>query len=84
MEKTFTPDDRRRLAEILGVHEATLYQAMTGKGAGFKPARCVEIERKTDNEIRRWHLRPADWHLIWPELIGADGAPEPHADKAGA
>ena len=25
---------------------------------------------------KRKHLRPDDWHLIWPELIGADGAPE--------
>ncbi len=25
--------------------------------------------------FRRWHQRPDDWHRIWPELIGADGAP---------
>ncbi len=24
----------------------------------------------------RWDLRPNDWHLIWPELIGTDGAPK--------
>lgn len=27
--------------------------------------------------VRRWDLRPNDWHLIWPELIGTDGAPDP-------
>ena len=27
--------------------------------------------------VKRWDLRPDDWHRIWPELIGADGAPEP-------
>lgn len=26
-------------------------------------------------QVRRWDLRPADWHRIWPELIGAEGAP---------
>ena len=24
----------------------------------------------------RWDLRPDDWHRIWPELIGTEGAPE--------
>jgi DNA-binding transcriptional regulator YdaS (Cro superfamily) len=36
---------------------------------------CVEIERATDGGVRRWDLRPNDWHRIWPELIDADGAP---------
>jgi DNA-binding transcriptional regulator YdaS (Cro superfamily) len=39
------------------------------------PARCVVIEAASAFLVRRWDLRPADWHLIWPELIGADGAP---------
>lgn len=25
--------------------------------------------------VTRIQLFPRDWHLIWPELIGADGAP---------
>lgn len=37
----------------------------------FVPA----IERATEGLVRRWHLRPLDWHLIWPELIGTPGAP---------
>ena len=44
--------------------------------------RCVAIEIATDREVMRWDLRPADWHKIWPELTGADGAPpisEPEA-----
>lgn len=39
------------------------------------PVNCVAIERATSGNVRRWDLRPDDWHLIWPELIGADGAP---------
>lgn len=75
MNKALSPEDRRRLAEKVGVNPATLYQAITSKGAGFAPAECVRIERESDHELRRWDLRPNDWHLIWPELIGADGAP---------
>lgn len=55
--------------------EASLYQALTCRGYGFKPQKCVEIEKKTNLAVRRWHLRPADWDLIWPELIGKKGAP---------
>lgn len=73
--RTLSPDDRRRLAELVGVNPATLYQAMTQKGAGFSPAECVRIERETGGELRRWDLRPGDWHAIWPELIGSEGAP---------
>ena len=50
-------------------HWAALRKAVSAE-------RCVPIERATDNAVRRWDLRPDDWHCIWPELIGADGAPD--------
>lgn len=75
MSKVLTPEDRQRLAKKAGVDPASLYQAMTGKGYGFKPAKCVAIERDTEGELRRWDLRPKDWHENWPELIGTEGAP---------
>jgi hypothetical protein len=37
---------------------------------------CVVIEAKSEQKVRRWDLRPDDWHLIWPELIGTKGAPK--------
>lgn len=40
-----------------------------------QPENCVLIERATQGAVRRWDLRPNDWHRIWPELIGAEGAP---------
>lgn len=40
------------------------------------PENCVAIERATGGAVRRWDLRPDDWHRIWPELIGVEGAPE--------
>jgi DNA-binding transcriptional regulator YdaS (Cro superfamily) len=36
---------------------------------------CPAVEEATERRIRRWHLRPGDWHRIWPELIATDGAP---------
>lgn len=76
---------------MVGVHEATLYQAVSGKGRGFSPAECVRIEQESRHELRRWDLRPKDWHLIWPELVGVSGAPaipepasQPTSDPEGA
>jgi DNA-binding transcriptional regulator YdaS (Cro superfamily) len=76
MSKVLTSEDRNRIAEKLGISAATLYQSMTCKGAGYSPKECVRIERDSDQELRRWDLRPRDWHEIWPELIGAEGAPK--------
>lgn len=76
MPKQITLEDRKRLAALAGVNEQSLYQSLTSKGAGFKPAECVRIETDTKLELRRWDLRPKDWHLIWPELIGMEGAPD--------
>lgn len=78
-----TRDELRRLAAIAGVHATSLYQALADKGRTFGPAECVRIETATEGAVRRWDLRPADWHLIWPELIGADGAPAT-PEKVGA
>lgn len=44
----------------------------------------VAFEVATDRQVMRWDLRPADWHRIWPELVGIDGAPQPVEVKAGA
>jgi DNA-binding transcriptional regulator YdaS (Cro superfamily) len=47
--------------------------AFSGKSCG--PQLAVGIEQATTRAVRRWDLRPDDWHRIWPELIGAEGAP---------
>lgn len=41
------------------------------------PELCVRIEVATYGQVPRWETRPTDWHLIWPELIGREGAPVP-------
>lgn len=39
------------------------------------PANCCLLELATGGDVDRRAMRPKDWHLIWPELIGAEGAP---------
>lgn len=73
---TITAQDRKRLADQAEVSEQYLYQCMTGRRA-MDAEEAVRVEECTGRALRRWHLRPNDWHRIWPELIGADGAPEP-------
>lgn len=77
-----TPIERKALAEKVGMAEQYIYQCLTGRKA-MKPAEAVRVERAAGNAIRRWDLRPDDWHLVWPELIGVEGAPPvPKAEAA--
>lgn len=55
--------------------------------SGHRPVaieRCVAIEQATAGMVRRWDLRPDDWGAIWPELIGAEGAPTWPRERAEA
>lgn len=47
--------------------------AFSGRPCGVRLA--VDLERATGGAVRRWDSRPADWHRIWPELVGTKGAP---------
>lgn len=66
---------RAVICTALGVSQ----QAITNwKSRGVVPVEhCAAIEFATGRVVRRWDLRPDDWHLIWPELISAEGAPVP-------
>lgn len=48
------------------------YWVSTGK---VPVEHCAALEVITNGRLRRWDLRPNDWHAIWPELINARGAP---------
>ena len=63
-----------RLAALARVSGSFLSQVAAGRRP-MPPERAVSIEEATGRVVRRWDLRPTDWHLIWPELIGAEGAP---------
>lgn len=61
----------------------TTFGHLRNVAGGYKPCApllATQIEQATGGAVRRWHLRPDDWARIWPELIGADGAPAVPAD----
>ncbi len=73
-----------RAAKAAGLAPALLSQI----AAGDRPVpvrRAAALEAATGYVVRRWHMFPCDWHLIWPELVGTEGAPdvpEPQATEA--
>lgn len=63
-------------ATKLGISTVYLSQlAARQDGREPSPELCVQIEVLSGRDVRRWSLRPDDWHRIWPELIGQPGAP---------
>jgi hypothetical protein len=68
-----TPSERQDLASQLGVNEQYLYQCMTAR-RDLDAAIARRLEVLSSGRIRVWHVR-RDWHHIWPELVGTDGAP---------
>ncbi len=62
------------LAKTAGVSEQYLYQCLSGRRR-MDAAEAVRLEQVSGGRLKRWLLRSADWHLIWPELIGTEGAP---------
>jgi DNA-binding transcriptional regulator YdaS (Cro superfamily) len=71
------------LAGVLGISSVYLMQLSARQGGREpSPELCVRIENATYQQVKRWDLRPADWDLIWPELITAQGAPAVEDRKA--
>lgn len=70
---SYAPGKRREIALRVGIDEQYLYQIARGlKTASPALARQISL---ADPSVRLWQLRPGDWHLIWPELVGTEGAP---------
>jgi DNA-binding transcriptional regulator YdaS (Cro superfamily) len=63
------------LARCLGVKQPTISE-WARQERPIPIERCVDIERATGRKVMRWHLRPNDWHRIWPELVGTEDAPK--------
>lgn len=68
-----SPADRQAAAELAGLNAQYLYQCLTRR-RDMDALKAAELERLSAGRVRRWQVR-RDWHLIWPELIGTDGAP---------
>lgn len=79
--------ERGRCASVaarLGIAPAYLSQIASGVRKAH-PALAREIEEEcSPGAVRRWDLRPDDWHRIWPELVGTAGAPAPSTAQEAA
>ena len=72
------------VARRLGVAPASVSE---WRRNGIPDGRLIELGAELERlgVTPRWELRPLDWHLIWPELIGAKGVPQvPEALEARA
>lgn len=69
----YTPERRRKIAPLLEIDEQYLYQITKGKGMA-SPALARRLH-EIDPSATLQELRPDDWYVIWPELIGVEGAP---------
>ena len=78
----YPTEKRRELARKLGIKEQYLYQVYAGIRVP-SPALARRI-CGLDQGARLQDLRPKDWHRIWPELIGAPGAPEAPPEQEAA
>jgi len=72
-----------RMAAALGVTAQAVCFWRDGKRE-FPPEHCAVLEANGKGRVRRWHMRPTDWHRIWPELVGAEGAPAVELEAASA
>jgi DNA-binding transcriptional regulator YdaS (Cro superfamily) len=73
MDKTFTPEQRRRFAAAVGKNEQYIYQCLTGL-RNMSPSLARQIEDKFPGEVSRKDLCQDTWRSIWPELAEWDGS----------
>lgn len=64
-----------QVASVLGVTVQAVCFWRDGKRE-TPPEHMAILEQLAKGAVRRWHMRPNDWHLIWPELVGQKGAPK--------
>lgn len=69
-----SPTERMQVAQAMDLNERFLYQCLTGRRS-LGALDAVRIEDVSNRRVRRWHVRQHDWHLIWPEVVGTEGAP---------
>lgn len=66
--------ERAALAETAG----TSYGHLRNIAYGYRvadAALAMTVETLSRGSVMRWHLRPDDWHAIWPELTKHRAAP---------
>jgi DNA-binding transcriptional regulator YdaS (Cro superfamily) len=63
-----TADERRQLAEKVGINEQYLYQCLTGR-RDMSAIEAVRVEQETDGRVGRKMVCQGSWQSIWPELV---------------
>jgi DNA-binding transcriptional regulator YdaS (Cro superfamily) len=61
-----------KVAALLGVSVQAACFYRDGKRP--LPVKCGATVEAASG-VKRWELWPDEWHRIWPELVGAKGAP---------
>ncbi|WAC75331.1 YdaS family helix-turn-helix protein [Roseateles sp. SL47] len=80
LKRTMDKDGWRSLAGQSQTSVGHLNNVAYGH-ATANAALARRIEELSNQQVRRWTLRPDDWHVIWPELVGTDGAPSVPAEQ---
>ena len=70
MNTQIAPDERRALAEKVGMNEQYLYQCLSGRRE-MSAWEAVRIEQESKGKITRKMLCQGSWKSIWPELVEA-------------
>ena len=68
MNTQIAPDERRALAEKVGMNEQYLYQCLSGRRE-MSAWEAVRIEQESGGKITRKMLCQGSWKSIWPELV---------------
>ena len=70
MNTQIPPDERRQLAEKVGINEQYLYQCLTGRRE-MSAWEAVRVEQQTEGRVTRQMVCQGSWQSIWPELVEA-------------
>lgn len=63
-------------ARLLNIKPPSVHEwRQKGIPDGRMPEIAPLVEAASGGRWKRWDLLPTTWHRIWPELIGAPGAP---------
>lgn len=68
--KTIPAEERRQLAEKVGINEQYLYQCLTGRRE-MSAWEAVRVEQETKGAVTRKMVCQGSWQSIWPELVEA-------------
>lgn len=62
------------VARLLGIKPPSVHG---WRETGIPETRVIQLGAQIEAAmgIPRWELVPHQWHRIWPELVGAEGAP---------